>query len=255
MLETLQQIENLASQLRVWSLAAVGAFIVFSGLIIWLAGLRQSRLIGAMAGAIAGLAAGLAFVKAKGPAAIAIATTLGALLGLLLDKFVIIIAGALLVVVAGLLIATSGQIDVPRDQSNTHASNDDIGGFKQMLSTAAKITGAYTSQACDAIKGAPVMAIVTSAIAGLVVLGVGFFWPRLVAAAVCASLGTALIFAGMITVLIFKGSEPVARIGQQPNLYALAAGCMVVFGTTMQMMLCPAKRKEKVENENTDGEE
>lgn len=254
MLESLQQIENLSSQLHIWVFAALGVFIVLIGLIVWLAGLRQSRLLAAIAGAIAGLIAGMTFAKAKGPTAIAITTTSGALLGLFLDKFVIVIVGALIVVVAGLLVATGAHIEVTGNQSHAQTGNDAL-GLGQILQTTTDIISAYANQVCVAIKDASAGALAASGFAGLVVVGVGFFWARFVAAAVYASVGTSLIFVGMVIVLLFKGSDPITRISEQANIYGIAAGCMVIFGTSMQMVLCPAKRKEKHKTENTDGEE
>jgi hypothetical protein len=74
----------------------------------------------------------------------------------------------------------------------------------------------------------------------LLVLGLLFVRPA--GALTCSLLGTALIFAGLILLLIFKGSEPIVRIQQQGTYYGLVLVCMALFGALEQLLLCrPAK--------------
>ena len=76
MLETLRQIEELASSLRVWTFASVGIAIGVAGLIIWLGGLRLSRIIACLLGAVFGAIGGIFIAQTQGPIAIAIAALL-----------------------------------------------------------------------------------------------------------------------------------------------------------------------------------
>jgi hypothetical protein len=60
----------------------------------------------------------------------------------------------------------------------------------------------------------------------------------------CSVLGTALIFAGLIALLIFKGSAPIALVQQQGAFYGLVLLGMAAFGTLEQLVLCPSRKRE-----------
>lgn len=69
------------------------------------------------------------------------------------------------------------------------------------------------------------------------VLAVGFLFSRLISALCCAALGTMLVFGGMITLLVYKGTMPISYINSRPLFYAGAFAAMVAFGTLEQLFL------------------
>jgi len=75
-------------------------------------------------------------------------------------------------------------------------------------------------------------------------LGTGFFFGRLVPALFCAACGTALIFAGMVLLLLFKGAESLEYISTNEPFYDTVFAAMLAFGTVVQLILCP-RMKEK----------
>ena len=79
---------------------------------------------------------------------------------------------------------------------------------------------------------------------------VGMFFRRLMVAIGCSSAGTGLIFVGMISLLLFKGSSPLTYMyGRISFFFAVFAG-MVVAGAVSQMILCrPPKLKILKEHE------
>jgi len=54
----------------------------------------------------------------------------------------------------------------------------------------------------------------------------------------CSVLGTVLIFAGMILLLLHKGAVPVSIICSKSSYYATAFIAMTAFGTIEQLLLC-----------------
>jgi hypothetical protein len=63
----------------------------------------------------------------------------------------------------------------------------------------------------------------------------------------CSLLGTALVFAGLMLLLMYKGSAPTAHVEQQGAFYALVLLGMAAFGTLEQMLVCrqPKRAVEK----------
>ena len=91
----------------------------------------------------------------------------------------------------------------------------------------------------------------------IVVLVAGYFLRRLTSALCCAVLGTMLIFAGMILLLLYKRSVPISGICDKPLFFAGVFGAMIAFGSIVQLLLCPrleksaAKRKKEAESETS----
>ena len=258
MLETLRQIEELASGLRMWTFASVGIAVGLAGLIIWLGGLRISRAIACLLGAAAGAIGGIFIAQSQGLIAIPIAATICGLLGLFLDKFMLVVIAMMIVTLGGLIFAVSPQLDqiiFDQRQLSNNISDGDILGVKGILLEAKNCVITYCQQVISALRTVSIKALIISVIAGVAVGVIGIFQSRLVVAAMCSSLGAMLIFAGMIIVLFFKGAEPITRISWKADLYRIVLVCMIVFGTCVQIMLCPAKIQKSKKTENTDGEE
>jgi hypothetical protein len=91
-------------------------------------------------------------------------------------------------------------------------------------------------------------------VAGLVVVIVlaGFFLWRLTSAFCCATLGTTLIFTGMISLLLYKGSAPLTAICRKPSFYGIAFLVMTAFGTAEQLLLCRPKKPYLVRKKQAD---
>ena len=85
---------------------------------------------------------------------------------------------------------------------------------------------------------------------------------RQVTSALCyATLGTLLIFAGMILLLLYKGAMPISSVCQKHSFFLAVLAAMLTFGTTEQLLLCyhigakattrKAANKTKTEDEET----
>ncbi|MBW8035321.1 MAG: hypothetical protein FVQ79_06765 [Planctomycetes bacterium] len=93
-----------------------------------------------------------------------------------------------------------------------------------------------------------------ASVCGSLVMGIGLFFYRLASAWTCAIYGTGLIYAGMILLFLEKGSMPVQNICRKPVFYQTVAICMLIFGTFVGLLVCPAKKKKTVAVKDDVGE-
>jgi len=93
----------------------------------------------------------------------------------------------------------------------------------------------------------------------LIFIVAGFSLWRLASALCCSVLGTILIFAGMILLLLHKGAVPVSSICSKPSFYATVFIAMTAFGTCEQLLLCKrqktrsAGKRQKSKNKQEPG--
>ncbi len=83
----------------------------------------------------------------------------------------------------------------------------------------------------------------------------GFYFPRLTSALCCATSGTILVFAGMILLLLYKGSMPVTVICQRGSLYTGIFIAMAAFGTIEQLLFCRSVRGKLTRKKDEQSEE
>lgn len=65
---------------------------------------------------------------------------------------------------------------------------------------------------------------------------------RLLSAICCATLGTALVFTGMMLLLLHEGTMPVIYIRSRQSFYAIAFVATIALGTTEQLLFCQYAR-------------
>ncbi len=85
-----------------------------------------------------------------------------------------------------------------------------------------------------------------AAAAAIILIIAGFFLWRLTSAWFYAVLGTLLIFAGMILLLLYKGAMPISRITDNQAFYAAVLAAMAAFGTIVQLLFCHGGAKKAV---------
>ncbi len=98
-----------------------------------------------------------------------------------------------------------------------------------------------------------VLAIATAVVAIMLekILVTGSSFWRLTSALCCAALGTLLVFAGMVLLLIYKGAVPISRISQKQSFYAAVFVTMVAFGTIEQLFLCRRTGEKSIRKKET----
>jgi hypothetical protein len=244
-IEVCKSFEQEASRFAPMVLLVPGLVMVGVGLIAWLAGLWLRRPVLAWAGtAGGGLAAWLLF----GPNAtiVALAAGGGAVLGAVLPRlFTAVLLTAFSVAVAFVVVTTTR----PAEGQRTLSVSQNVGQGQERLAVSDSIKTArvllfdLVGRVKAAARDLETASWAVVAVPGLVLLVLGLLFPRLAGALTFSALGTALMFAGLIVLLIHKGSGPVGLVQKQGAFYGLVLLGMVVFGTLEQAVLGPSPRR------------
>jgi hypothetical protein len=220
MYDLFQNLEVRASQCEPALLIILGIVGVLLGLCLWLGGLQYRKIFVAFMGAIAGGAAGEMLIQ-RGLLITAIAVAAGALIAFLLERIFITLLSTTMA--SGLLILV-----VKNYRGEEKLNLDDLISSMQQFDL--------------------VMMIVIS----IVLFSIGIFLWRFAAALFYSTLGTGFVFAGMISLLSFKGSLPITAITNSERFYLLVLGSMIVFGAIVQLLFAQKNKPqpEPVEEKN-----
>jgi len=250
MFELLLNFQKAAEQFGPIFLIAPGIAAVLAGLFIWLGGLGFTKLLAGLTGAIAGIICGLFIVGRNAPSALFMAAVLAAAAIIFDRPFTIILAAALgtLVIFAVLAWPYLGN---PRRL--TAATAPTLSTHRTALTAreTTKVLKSYMVKLDPEIKQlcsqTPNYRWVVVAAIAVISLAVGFYSWRFASAFSCAILGTMLVFAGMVTLLLYKGSVPISAIFRKGKFYGTVFIAMTVFGTLIQLLLywCAAKKKKR----------
>ena len=244
-IEVLKSFEQEASRFSPVVLFVPGLVMVALGLIVWLAGVRLRRLVLALAGAAAGGLAGW-LVHGQNPAVAGLAAGGGAVFGAILPRLsTTVFLAAFGVVVVFVITARTYLVEGHKPASG--APNVRRGEEKLTVPESLAAVRVLAFDVVGRTKAAagdlePANLAVIAAV-GLVLLVLGLFLARLAGALVCSVLGTALIFVGLIVLLMFKGSAPITFVQKQGTLYGLVLLGMATFGTLEQLVMCPSPQR------------
>jgi len=247
MLEIAQNFEQMAAGFSPVFLIGLGAAFILVGLFVWLGGLGLRKILITIVGATAGAVCGF-FIIRQNIILTTILTAVAAVIARIFEKIFITILTAGLAAALGLAVLAGPYIEntdslkqwpIYKTQNWTKPAS-----FQQTI----EIVKAYTDDFSPAIKDAcqkmlPYNWAIIAAL-GAIFIVAGFFLPRLTSALCCATLGTFLVFAGMISLLLFKAAAPLTGICSRTPFYAAAFIAMILFGTFEQLLLCRrAKQK------------
>ncbi|HIJ52705.1 MAG TPA: hypothetical protein HPP66_06065 [Planctomycetes bacterium] len=242
MLDILKDIEQIAGRLRPILLVGPGLTAVVVGLFIWLGGLRFVRVLVAVLGAVVAGLCGF-FIVGRNIIAIVGLMVVPILIVIVPQRiFVTILAAGLTAVLAFVVLTILSQdiIEMPEFAATKYSetSNQNI------------IFSISRPDLSDRIKQAflqmPVFGYFLIAVLVLISMAGGFYFWRLASALYCAVLGTMLIFAGMILLLMYKGSVPVSAICSRPLFYAGVFAAMTAFSTGEQLLLYPRAKSKAI---------
>ena len=226
MFEIAKNFEQAAGQFSPIILACAGVAALLLGLFVWLGGLGFRRLLLVLAGAVAGFIWGFFLVGPNIMFAVLLAGLVAAVVVLFERIFIPVVAAGLVVVFAFAFLAE--QYMAPGDS---------------------------LKQVCMQM---PAESRAIIAASGVTSIAAGFFFGRLTSAFCYAASGVVLIFAGMISILLYKGALPISSISSRPSFYAAVFAAMIVFGTVEQLLLCRYTKKKSAEkkptNKNKEGE-
>jgi len=246
MVELFKSFERAAGGFHPLVLIVPGLVMVALGLFVWLGGLGFRRVLSALLGAAVGGIAALLMMNENGVVAGASALV-GAFLAAIFQRaFTALLLGLLAVAVTFVILA----YPYLQEHHGTLIGGQDLGrGQKLTVRDSVSVTRAYGLDLIDGIRRAagkltPVRwAVIAAAAAGMLTLGALF--QSFGGALSCATLGTTMIFAGLLLLVIFKGSAPVGRLAGQPAFYGLVFVGMAAFGTLEQLTLCRRTEQQK----------
>ena len=243
MLQILQDLESAiggTAGLSPVVLLGPGLVCVIAGLFIWLGGLGFRKLLLPTAGAITGAVCGF-FIIGQNLISVVFSAALAAGIATILDRlFIAILTAALAAVFAFVVLA--GPYIENSQQAAIRPGGMSAQGTAISVRESAEIMKAYIIDVGQRIKHAglqmPVYHWAIIMVLALIFIVAGFSLWRLAMALCCSVLGTILIFAGMILLLLYKGAVPVSIICSKSSYYATAFIAMTAFGTIEQLLLC-----------------
>ena len=248
MLEILQDFESaIGGGVRLSPLVLVGPGLaaVIAGLFIWLGGLGFRKLLVAVAAAICGGICGF-FAIGQNIISTAFAAVLAAALAMVFERIFIAILTAAVAAVFAFVVLAGPYIENSKGPDPLSRGEISDQGTAVGVRESAEKMKAHIIEAGQRIKHAglqmPVYNWAIIIVSGLIFIVAGFSLWRLASALCCSVLGTVLIFAGMILLLLHKGAVPVSIICSKSSYYATTFIAMIAFGMIEQLLLCKRKK-------------
>jgi hypothetical protein len=258
MLEILQDFEQAAARFAPLVLIVPGLAAVVIGLFVWLGGLGFRKLLLGAAGATAGGACGF-FLIGRNLAAAAILAGLAALVAIIFERLFLVVLAVILATIVSFAVLARPHLQSANAASPSHPAGTLPQGQTATVRQSIETTKAYAVNLGQAIKRtcSEMPAYSWAILAAAVVLSVvaGLCLRRLVWALCCAVLGTSLIFAGLILLMLYKGAAPITRIAMRSPFYAAVFAGMAAFGTVEQLLLCCRREKRSAKGKKADKDE
>jgi len=241
MLEIFQNFEQSAVRFSPTVLIGPGLAAVLVGLFVWLGGLGFRKLLIAVAGAVSGGICGF-FIVGRNIMPAIILASLAAVIAIIFERVFVTILLAALVAVFSFAFLARPYVEISEEAIPTNQSPAlSVGESVQLMKTYTVDVSNKIKQACSQM---PVHNWVIILVLAVIFIVAGFSLERLASALCYSTLGTMLIFAGMILLLLYKGSTPISGIGSRPLFYGGVFVAMAAFGTIEQLLVChPAKRR------------
>ena len=246
MLEIAQNFEQMTATLSPIILIAPGLVCVIVGLFVWLGGLGLRRLLVAVVGAVGGGIFGF-FVIGRDITSAMISAGVGAVIAIIFERTFITILAAALAAAIGIAVLAGPYVENSQGPiQNYYPFNQEKISYRGpyiSVHESIHIVKVYAVFFSNRIKQAclqmPLYNWAIIAVLVVIFITGGFYFWRLTSALCCATLGTLLVFAGMILLLLYKGAEPISSISRRTLFYAAVFIAMIAFGTTEQLLLCP----------------
>jgi len=262
MLDIALNFEQVSARFNPAVLVGSGLVCVVFGLFIWLGGLGYRRILVAVAGAFSGGICGFFMTGRNVVLTAFVALTAGAV-AVVFEKIFITLLAAGLAVAFGFAILAGPYITeqvADAKKATEYQTSSDTEPLS--LSRTGKVIKDHAADFTDGVKQIwsqmPVRNWAIIAALGVIFLAAGSFLWSLTSALCCSTLGTLLIFCGMILLLLYKGSVPITHISQNQRIYLSVFLAMIVFGACVQLLLCrraggklrPKRQANKGEEEN-----
>jgi hypothetical protein len=241
MYEVIEYYQSLAAKFDSRIMLVPGVAVVALGLCIWLAGLRWRKVLGATSGGIIFASLGMCLGD-YGCVMLLIVSLIGMIIGVLVEKITLGVFGVLMSAVFVLAVVSifCGNVNFqnfPRWPEYEQAGT--VIGCSQSVAITRTIGMFVLSGLTANLKSVPAISIAAS-IAAMMATGlVAVVRPRIFIAVISSSLGSAVISAGLIMLLFYKGFRLVSYMSGKAPHYALIVFVMLVFGAAVQLVLSP----------------
>jgi len=260
MLEIARQLEQTAVRFNPVVLIGPGLACVLLGLFVWLGGLGFRRALVAIVGAVSGGICGF-FISGRNIVTSTVSAGLAAVIAIMLERIFIAILAGVLAAVLGFAVLAKPYIGI--EDSLKRYPEYETENMTVFLNTSRSVVTAkayiadFVAETKWILLQMPVYNWAIIAALAVFFIAVGFSRQRLTSAFCCAALGTMLIFAGMILLLLYKGAAPISRICQNQSYYLGVFAAMTAFGTTEQLLFCQRikERLTRKKGKSKDGKE
>lgn len=249
MLQILQEFELTAARFAPIVLIGPGVLTVIIGLFVWLGGVGFRGVLAVILGAIAGWICGY-FIAGENIIAAAASAVIVAVIALLLQRAFITVLAASLAAVLTFFVFVGICPEILKATEDVAITANHLAEKDKAveIDLTPVLLKAYAIDFSKMVRAAALQMRVSGwaamAGSGVLLLIIGVFLRRFVPALCCAVIGAMLIFTGMISLLLYKGSMPISIIRDKFLYYAAVFGFMVVFGTFVQLVLCPSLEKK-----------
>jgi hypothetical protein len=257
MLKIFESIEHSAAWLSPLLLVGLGLIVVLAGLFIWLGGLGFKKLLITVAGIVSGGVCGFILIGLNVIAAIALAVIV-AFVAIVFERVFITILAAILTGVICFAIVASPYVAQPKAAitlNHAPAAGKTLG-----LRESIDRVEMYISDSAQGIRKTcsqmPFYTWLIIAVPVIISAAIAIYFWHFSSAVCCSVLGTMFVFAGMIFLLLHKGSKPLSCIYERPFFYLGVFAAMVAFGTIEQLIICkPTKTGSAANGKTSEGKE
>jgi hypothetical protein len=254
--EIARQLEQTAVWFNPVVLIGPGLACVLLGLFVWLGGLGFKRALLAIAGATSGGICGF-FISGRNIVTATVSAGLAAVIAIMLERIFIAILAGVLAAILGFAVLVRPYIENAGGATSIEWDGMQNLSTQQTVETAKAYIADFVAETKRIFLQMPVYNWAIIAALAVIFPAAGFFQRRLTSAFCCAAMGSMLIFAGMILLLLYKGAAPISRICQNQLYYLGVFAAMTAFGTTEQLLFCQRikERLTRKKGKSKDGKE
>ncbi len=248
MLEIARNFEQIAARFSPVVLIGLGLAAVLVGLFVWLGGLGFRKVLAAVVGAVSGGICGF-FITGWNAILAMVSAGVAAAIAIIFEKIFITILAAVLAGVCGFAVLAGPYIEKPAGAIPTNQA--ETFSLRQTVEITKTCIADFSTEIEQTFLQMPVFSWAIIGALSVIFIAGGFFLWRLTSALCCAALGTLLIFAGMILLLLYKGAAPISGIYSRTSLYTVVFVAMIAFGTIEQLLLCQRRHKQLITKKET----
>lgn len=247
MLEIFQNFEQMTARISPLVLISAGVAALLVGLFIWLGGLSLGKVIVAIAGAVSGIIVGL-FIIGRNTFSALLSAAIAVVIAIIFEKVIIILLAAILAAAICFAVLAGPYIELSQAQTAAAPNEASAQAATPGVSESFEEIKAYALDVGEKIKQAgskmPVQKWAIITVPAVILIVGGLTLRRLTSALYFSLQGTLFIFAGMILLLLYKGTRPVSHIRINPSIYASVFAAMTAFGTIEQLLICKRVKTE-----------